>query len=171
MFYRSTIANLQEDGSVEGIHLYFDTDKSNTYSILQHDYVTQEKVEDLLNLGDLMSLGRYIGSENPIYRPSSEICLSFTRDGRFDGMDAEVFGTMESWLRSSYMCQVAYLFDGKDWLRFERIDTERKLNDGLEVLGYWVNSLGSRVTEIFDFATRSKLRGISLSQPDSLIKK
>ena len=171
MFYRSTIANLQDDGSVEAIRLYFDTDKSNTYAILQNDYVTQEKIEELLNLGDLIWLGRYIGSENPIYRPSSEICLSFTRDDFLAGMDAEIFGTMESWLRSFYTCQVAYLFDGKDWLRFERIDSERKLNEGIEVLGYWVNSMGSRVTEIFDFATRSKLMGAQLTQPDPLTKK
>jgi hypothetical protein len=171
MFYRSTIANLQEDGSVEAIHLYFDSDISNTYLTLGSDYRTREKIEELLNLGHLISLGRYIGSENPIYRPSREICLSFTRDDHLAGMDAEIFGTVESWLGSFYMCQAAYLFDGKDWLRFERIDTERKLNEELEVLGYWINSMGSRVTEIFDFATRSKLKGASLTQPDSLIKK
>ena len=92
MFYRSTIANLQEDGSVEAIRLYFDTDKSNTYAILQNDYVTQEKIEELLNLGDLIWLGRYIGSENPIGRAAG--CTLIISRFRSPFSDTSYIGTL-----------------------------------------------------------------------------
>jgi hypothetical protein len=84
MFHRSTIGVLKEDGSVEAIHLYFDADSASTYTTLHSDYLSLEKVEELLVLGDLMSLGRYIRSENYVYRPSSDFCLAFQRD---DGLD------------------------------------------------------------------------------------
>ena len=171
MFHRSTIGVLKENGGVEAIHLYFDADSASTYTTLHSDYLSQEKVGELLMLGDLMSLGRYIRSENYVYRPSSDFCLAFQRDDGLDGMEAQSLGSLASWLCSFYMCQVAYLFDGKTWQRFERVETERKTKTGLEVLGYWIDSMGYRVTGIFDFAYRTKERGIALRQADYLTQK
>ena len=124
-----------------------------------------------MKLGDLLSLGRYIRSENYVYRPSSDFCLAFQRDDGLDGMEAQSFGSVSSWLSSFYMCQVGYLFDGKTWQRFERVETERKTKIELEVLGYWNDSMGYRVTGVFDFASRTKLRGIALRQADYLTQK
>jgi hypothetical protein len=168
MFHRSTIGVIKEDGGIDAIHLYFDADSARTYSTLNSDYLSQEKVEELINLGDLISLGRYIRSEIYVYRPSSDFCLAFHRDDGLEGMEAQSFGSVSSWLSSFYMCQVAYLFDGKTWQSFERVETERKTKIGLEVLGYWNDSMGYRVTGVLDFASRTKLRGIALRQADYL---
>jgi len=170
MFYRSTIARLHEDGDIEAIHLYFDTNESHSYGTLHSYYRIPEFVDQLFELGDLLYLGRHVGSARQGYKPTGEACLAFKRDDGLTGMESQRFGSIESWLLSFHMCQVAYLFDGKDWLRFERIETERKTKDGNDILGFWVDAMGFRVTGIFNFANLSKRRGLDLPNQKSLIQ-
>lgn len=65
MATRSTIAIQNADGSVTGIYAHWDGYLSHNGRILYENYNTPEKVQELIALGDLSSLGPQIGEKHP----------------------------------------------------------------------------------------------------------
>ena len=57
MSTRSRIAIEKQDGTVESIYCHFDGYLSNNGEILQNHYSTKDKMEKLIELGDISSLG------------------------------------------------------------------------------------------------------------------
>lgn len=57
---RSTIAIKNEDGSIEGIYCHWDGYLSWNGRILLNNYTTEEKVRELISMGDVSSLGEEI---------------------------------------------------------------------------------------------------------------
>ena len=57
MSTRLRIAIEKQDGTVESIYCHFDGYLSNNGEILQNHYSTKEKMEKLIELGDISSLG------------------------------------------------------------------------------------------------------------------
>ena len=60
MATRSTIAIQNEDGTVTGIYCHWDGYPKHNGKILVTDYTTEEKVRELIALGDISSLGSTI---------------------------------------------------------------------------------------------------------------
>ena len=57
MSTRSRIAIEKQDGTVESIYCHFDGYLSHNGEILQEHYSTKEKMEKLIELGDISQLG------------------------------------------------------------------------------------------------------------------
>ena len=116
MATRSAIGFIEYDGSVTGIYCHWDGYISHVGRILQEHYNTIEKVEELLDLGDLSSLGPSIGErvDDP---DASKQCIAFGRDKSVPETTALTFSNKqefyENYLNSG--CEYFYLFDGHDW--------------------------------------------------------
>jgi hypothetical protein len=120
MATRSAIGFIEYDGSVTGIYCHSDGYISHVGRILKEHYNTIEKVEELLDLGDLSTLGPSIGekAEFTLDAPdASKQCIAFGRDKGVPETTAITFSNKQefyyNYLNSG--CEYMYLFDGNDW--------------------------------------------------------
>ena len=89
MATRSLIGKLNSDGTVTSIYCHWDGYPSNNGVLLQEYWNTPFKVDQLLALGDLSSLGKEIGKQQD-FNGSRNIdwCLSYRRDRGEKQVDA-----------------------------------------------------------------------------------
>lgn len=94
MATRSRIGIHNEDGTVTSIYCHWDGYTSNNGRILMEHYATEERVRELMALGDLSSLGPEIGVKHPFHNPNGYgtpaydewekqhhgMCTSYVRD-------------------------------------------------------------------------------------------
>lgn len=97
MATRARIGIDNQDGTVTSIYLHHDGYTDGAGRILAADYTTPERVEALLELGDLSSLGG-----------TSEDTIAYGRDRGEDGCEAATHG-YEDWPASGAAFQ--YLYD------------------------------------------------------------
>lgn len=115
MSTRSTVGAIQRNGLIKAIYVHFDGYPSGVGYTLKKFYNTAEKVEELLNLGDLSSLGESIGEkQNPASRVSGS-CLAYGRDYGERNTSASYFPSINKWIRYFEDAQYAYLFNGGVW--------------------------------------------------------
>lgn len=91
---RSRIGIYNEDGTVTSIYCHYDGYESHNGRILMEHYTTEEKVRELMKLGDLSNLGMEIGVQHPFRNPNvyntpaydqwedqhRRMCTSYSRD-------------------------------------------------------------------------------------------
>jgi hypothetical protein len=132
---RSTIAIQNEDGTVTGIYCHWDGYLSHNGRILEENYTTEESVRELIDLGDLSSLGETIGTKHDFNAAPRNECNAYGRDRGEINIDAQ---TCASWsaLINDFGQEYDYLFvPGKGWLvrYFEgRSTAELPLAEALE---------------------------------------
>ena len=102
---RSTIALEFADGSVGQVYCHWDGYLSNNGEILLASYTDPFKVRELIDLGDLSSLGAEIGVQHPFDNPGSfgntayqeykakysNMCKFYGRDRSEEGCEARYF--------------------------------------------------------------------------------
>lgn len=121
MATRGTIAGRtrnNNDHVIKSIYVHFDA--YGFLPILKEHYNTQEKVDQLLALGDLSALGESPECpEGHTYdTPVDGYCVAFGRDRDEENTEAEVFSNMEMFLigiRKYWDRQYTYYWDGQDW--------------------------------------------------------
>lgn len=82
MATRSMIATKSAEGYT-AIYCHFDGCPKHQLPILTEYYDTQEKVEALIALGDISSLGRKVapeGEQHSFYNPEADTCVAYYRD-------------------------------------------------------------------------------------------
>ena len=81
MATRSNIGILNTDGSVYYIYCHYDGYLEHNGKILNEHYTTEDKVRQLINLGDLSILGPEIGEQQDFNGPRNKNwCLAYGRD-------------------------------------------------------------------------------------------
>ena len=80
MATRSTIAMKTKDGKIKAIYCHWDGYVDHNGRILSNFYTDPAKVEELINLGDLSTLGSEIGQKHPFDRNYDEPELKLTED-------------------------------------------------------------------------------------------
>lgn len=132
MATRSTIAILREDGSVAKIYCHWDGYLENNGRILLEHYDTAEKVEQLIALGDLSSLGKTIGSKHPFntFDQSSltaediviaeraraeNMCTAYGRDRGEADTQAKVYHSLVSYENLVEFEEYNYVFMHGEW--------------------------------------------------------
>lgn len=130
MSTRSTIGIRHEDGSVTKIYCHWDGYIEWNGAILQKYYNTAEKVEKLLALGNLSSLGPEIGPDDPkawdINTESDDrLCRTYTSRG-------------EKWEQASpsQLEEYNYLFDESEGLWTVECETVKKPGKAAKSLGF-----------------------------------
>lgn len=125
---RSTIAILREDGTVAKIYCHWDGYLEHNGRILFEHYNTAEKVEELIALGDLSSLGKEIGVKHPFSpdynvpgdsdtwnRLYDNMCTAYGRDRGEEGTKANVYPDLETYEFKASFEEYNYVFMHGEW--------------------------------------------------------
>lgn len=112
MSTRSNIGIINADGSVTSIYVHFDGCPSHNGRILLNHWNTEDKVRDLLKLGDLSILGEVIGEKHNFdaHDFTTKWCRAYGRDRGEKGTKARKHKTVKE-ACSSFDNDYAYLFD------------------------------------------------------------
>ena len=96
MSTRSNIGIINADGSVTSIYVHFDGCPSHNGRILLNHWNTEDKVRDLLKLGDLSILGEVIGEKHNFdaHDFDSKWCRAYGRDRGEKGTKARKYVTV-----------------------------------------------------------------------------
>ena len=126
MATRSTIAKLNPDGSVTSVYCHWDGYPDGVGATLRQHYTNQAKIDLLLALGDLSSLGNDIGINNDFENSiegvsDTDICLFYGRDRGDTDVDAVPHKNEDAWkdYRKSSGCEYGYLWNGTTWIAHE----------------------------------------------------
>ena len=121
MSTRSNIGVRNTDGTVEYIYCHFDGYPEHNGKILTENYTNINRVNELLKLGDLSVLGKFIGEKQDFDNRVRDYCLAYGRDRGETGVSSST-STLEN-LLSNTTIDYVYIFDGDYW---ECYDTNTK---------------------------------------------
>lgn len=130
MATRSIIGIRNEDGNVREIYCHWDGYPSWNGKILKEHYTTPEKINELMDLGNLSILGSKInpedGVEHTFDKPVDGVCVAYGRDRGDDKQEALQNFTDTLVGDEEYN----YLFkDGKWLVSFNNSQKYRELTD------------------------------------------
>ena len=113
MATRSYIGIRNLDASVDYIYCHFDGYPEYNGKILTEHYSNINRVNELLNLGDLSVLGKFIGEKNNFNDRVRDTCLAYGRDRGETNVDKKNgdYGKLITDQSVDYV----YVFDGDYW--------------------------------------------------------
>lgn len=100
MATRSTIGIKQGD-KVTAIYCHFDGYREGVGAVLQNHYQDVDKVQRLMNLGNISVLGQEIGAYQDFNNRTThqeDWCLAYGRDRGETGQEARVFDSVADWV-------------------------------------------------------------------------
>lgn len=111
MSTRSVIGIIRKDGSVECINCYRDGYLHGVGKVLLNHYTDQDKIEQLLELGDLYALKE--NTDHAIINPDKYTTIAYVRDGGEKNTQSRVFDSIQEFQYefNNSWCEYAYLFD------------------------------------------------------------
>ena len=116
MATRSNIAYKTPEGKIRSVYAHWDGYVANNGRILEENYQDQAKIEALVALGSISSLGQEIGERQDFNDRSTckdEWTLAYHRD-RGEQLVISEYDDIPSW--TDDMEEYAYLWNGKEWL-------------------------------------------------------
>jgi hypothetical protein len=117
MATRSMIACETADDRILAIYCHHDGYLHHNGKILLNHYDTQEKVDQLMALGDLSLLSKEIGEKQDFDQPTSrDWCLAYGRDRGEVGTEAQTYLSLTEAVGEFDGCDYFYYFDGEGWL-------------------------------------------------------
>ena len=125
MATRSYIGVRNLDASVDYIYCHFDGYPEHNGKILTEHYADVDRVNALLKLGDLSSLGKEIGEKQEFDKPriSRNWCLAYGRDRGEKNVSVKN-GDFSKLIKDQSVDYV-YVFDGDYWECFNTYNPER----------------------------------------------
>jgi hypothetical protein len=113
MATRSYIGVRNTDASVDYIYCHFDGYPEHNGAILREHYSNINRVNELLNLGDLSVLGKFIGEKMDFNKRVQDTCLAYGRDRGESNVSKKNTGYDE--LITNQDVDYVYVFDGDYW--------------------------------------------------------
>jgi hypothetical protein len=113
MATRSYIGVRNTDASVDYIYCHFDGYPEHNGVILTEYYSNINRVNELLNLGDLSVLGKFIGEKQDFDKRVVGNCLAYGRDRGESNVSKKNAGYDE--LITNQDVDYVYVFDGDYW--------------------------------------------------------
>jgi hypothetical protein len=113
MATRSYIGIRNTDASVDYIYCHFDGYPEHNGAILTEYYSNINRVNELLNLGDLSVLGKFIGEKQDFDKRVVGNCLAYGRDRGESNVSKKNSGYDE--LITNQDVDYVYVFDGDYW--------------------------------------------------------
>lgn len=136
MATRSTIALEFADGTVQQVYCHWDGYLSNNGRILQNNWTDPFKLRDLIDLGDMSSLGITIGEKHD-FDERTDACTFYGRDRGEEHTSADKFTDFQSYLTYGQPEEYNYILrtDGVWYVQFGNSDgfvplTEALAKDG-----------------------------------------
>jgi hypothetical protein len=126
MATRSNIAMKTAEGKIVSVYCHWDGYVANNGKILLENYTDIDKIEALVALGSISSLGTAIGDKQDFDDRSTqkdEWTLFYTRD-RGEELSIQEYDDIPSWIND--MEEYAYLWNGQEWLVNDHGATDAK---------------------------------------------
>ena len=116
MATRSNIAYKTPEGKIRSIYSHWDGYPEHNGELLRRFYTTQDKVEALIALGSISSLGQDIGEQVDFDNRDThtETGTSAYHRDRGEQLSIQEYDDIPSWIAD--MEEYAYLWNGEDWL-------------------------------------------------------
>ena len=116
---RSLIATKQENGKISSIYCHWDGYPEGVGAVLSKHYLNPDKVSQLMELGNLSSLGAEIGEKQDFNKRNSleDWCLAYGRDRGETGQSCKEFSSVSSWMGHAFRsdAEFIYLFTNGEW--------------------------------------------------------
>ena len=113
---RSTIALEYADGTVDQIYCHWDGYLDWNGKMLAEHYADPFKVRQLMDLGDMSSLGERIGTQHAFDKAPEGECTFYKRDRNENGVSAKRFKSYEDYVANHQYEEYEYILrniDGK----------------------------------------------------------
>ena len=118
MATRSTIARMTKEG-VESIYCHWDGYPEGVGATLDTHWRNEEKIGELMALGDLSYLGQEIGVKQSFDNPTGGNiwCLAYGRDRGEENIEVMTHRDVHEWItdRQGSGCDYGYLWNGEWW--------------------------------------------------------
>jgi hypothetical protein len=118
MATRSFICKKNPDGTVNGVYCHWDGYPRGVGSVLRQHYTDPAKVDALLALGALSSLGQEVGEAHDFDAPTAGWTIAYHRD-RGEELDPGMMypdeATAVRCVAEDLGVEYMYLFDGGEW--------------------------------------------------------
>ena len=127
MSTRCYIAKVEPDNSVKAIYCHFDGYPEGVGKTLLDHYVNEEKINALLELGDISSLGELVSPSPDDPSSKKDVTVAYHRDRGEDKHEARPFIDEEELgkkVDDDIFIEYTYLFKSGKW--FVRLDSEWK---------------------------------------------
>jgi len=133
---RSTIALEFADGTVEQVYCHWDGYLENNGKILQEHYSDPFKLRQLIDLGDMSSLGERIGTQHAFDKAPEGECTFYLRDRKEQGCSKKKFKDYADYRANHQYEEFEYIllnFDGKaTWFVADHSDRYVTLAEAFE---------------------------------------
>jgi len=106
---RSTIALEFADSTVQQIYCHWDGYLEHNGKILQEHYSDPFKLRDLIDLGDMSSLGERIGTQHAFDKAPEGECTFYLRDRKEQGCKAKSFVDFQHYLVNHQYQEYEYI--------------------------------------------------------------
>ena len=106
---RSTIALEYADGTVDQIYCHWDGYLEHNGQILQAHYSDPFKVRQMMDLGDMSSLGERIGTQHAFDKAPEGECTFYKRDRNESGCEAKRFKSYEEYVADHQYEEFEYI--------------------------------------------------------------
>ena len=116
MATRSNIAMKTKEGKIVSVYCHWDGYVANNGKILLENYADVDKIEALVALGSISSLGTVIGEQQDFDdrdTQKDEWTLFYSRD-RGEELSIQEYADIPSWIND--MEEYAFLWNGQEWL-------------------------------------------------------
>ena len=116
MATRSNIAMKTKEGKIVSVYCHWDGYVANNGKILLENYTDIDKIEALVALGSISSLGEQVGDKQDFDdrdTQKDEWTLFYSRD-RGEELSIQEYADIPSWIND--MEEYAYLWNGQEWL-------------------------------------------------------
>ena len=123
MATRSYIGTRNMNGSVDYIYCHFDGYPEHNGQILTEHYSSPNKVNKLMELGDLSVLGEMIGEKQDFNNRAPGYCLAYGRDRGEENVSVKN-GDFSELIKDQNVDYV-YVFDGDYWECFDTNEPEK----------------------------------------------
>jgi len=106
---RSTIALEFADGTVQQVYCHWDGYLDHNGKILQEHYSDPFKLRQLIDLGDMSSLGANIGNQHAFDKAAEGECTFYGRDRKESGVSAKKFKDFEDYKKNHQYEEYEYI--------------------------------------------------------------
>ena len=118
MSTRARVGVLNADWSIRSIYTHWDGYPEHHYPILRDYYTDPSKINALLRLGSLSSLGAEIGTKTDFEKPAKGQCVAYMRD-RGEDQGKSTFSRNPAAFEALCVdcwAEYAYLWSGTEWV-------------------------------------------------------
>lgn len=126
MSTRCYVGKMNSDGSIRAIYVHHDGYLDGVGAVLTEYYDNEEKIDKLLDLGDMSSLGiKPIGTWTEFPElPNYDLCQTYRERGE-KNVEAKVYGNLDTYLE---LCDEDYTYLYKDGSWYYRRWDDKELN-------------------------------------------